>query len=326
MRPSSGVTQNRGFDQIDREIVAFLQENARRPMQEVGVRVGLTAPAVRRRVQRLEESNVVRGYTAVVDACRFGWSTLAITELMTEGAFSGRMVLEEIRKHPEVSGGWTVAGAASAILLLRARDTVHLEQVLDRLRENPGITRTETSVVLSALLERAVALGGPPGIFCLNGRDVDQDVAKTDLDQIDEQIVALLRADARSSFGSIGARVALSAPAVKRRVDRLQANGVIRGYTAAVDPTRFGWGTQALVRLHTVGTLPGRGVLDVVRDLPEVRSAYTVAGAASAVLLVRATDTAHLERTLESLVANASVTRTETAVILSTLVERPFAS
>ena len=48
------------------------------------------------------------------------------------------------------------------------------------------------------------------------------------MDDIDRQIVAQLRANARASFQSIGNRVSLSAPAVKRRVDRLEADGVIR--------------------------------------------------------------------------------------------------
>jgi len=48
------------------------------------------------------------------------------------------------------------------------------------------------------------------------------------MDAIDQQIVALLRANARRSFQDVGGRVALSAPAVKRRVDRLQADGVIK--------------------------------------------------------------------------------------------------
>jgi DNA-binding Lrp family transcriptional regulator len=313
-----------GFDDVDRQIIALLQEDARRPLRDVGVGVGLTAPAVKRRLDRLEHAGVVRGYTAVVDARRFGWTTLAVAQLTTEGTFSGRMVFEAIRAHPEVSGGWTVAGAASAILLLRTRDTVHLEEVLDRLRENPGITRTETSVVLSTLLERSVALGGPPGGAegVLPGDHAPLEEAR--LDDVDEAIVALLRADARRSFGDVGAHVALSAPAVKRRVDRLRADGVIRGYTAMVDPTRFGWGTQAIVALHAEGSLPGRGILDVVRDRPEVMFAYTVAGAASAILLVRATDTGHLERLLESMRATPAVTRAQTSVILSTLIERPF--
>ena len=50
------------------------------------------------------------------------------------------------------------------------------------------------------------------------------------MDEIDRQIVALLRSGARTSFQAIGQRVSLSAPAVKRRVDRLEADGVIRSY------------------------------------------------------------------------------------------------
>ena len=75
------------------------------------------------------------------------------------------------------------------------------------------------------------------------------------MDDIDRQIVALLRQDARRSFQSIGLRVALSAPAVKRRVDRLEADGVIRGYSAQVDPGRFGWGTVSYTHL-TLPTTP----------------------------------------------------------------------
>lgn len=50
------------------------------------------------------------------------------------------------------------------------------------------------------------------------------------MDDIDRQIVAQLRSNARTSFQAIGQRVSLSAPAVKRRVDRLEADGVIRSY------------------------------------------------------------------------------------------------
>ena len=111
------------------------------------------------------------------------------------------------------------------------------------------------------------------------------------MDDIDRQIVALLRQDARRSFQSIGLRVALSAPAVKRRVDRLEADGVIRGYTAQVDPGRFGWGTHAFVALYCEGRMAAAEVRDAVEHHPEVEAAYTVAGEASAVVHVRARDT-----------------------------------
>jgi DNA-binding Lrp family transcriptional regulator len=144
------------------------------------------------------------------------------------------------------------------------------------------------------------------------------------MDAIDERIVALLREDARRSFQSIGSDVALSAPAVKRRVDRLQEQGVIRGYSAQVDPARFGWATHAVVALYCEGRMAAREVRDAVGHHPEVAAAYTVAGDASAVLHVRARDTEHLERTLERLRDAPGVTRTQTQIVLSTLFERPF--
>ena len=144
------------------------------------------------------------------------------------------------------------------------------------------------------------------------------------MDDIDRQIVALLRQDARRSFQSIGMRVSLSAPAVKRRVDRLEAEGVVRGYTALVDPGRFGWGTHAFVALFCEGRMAASEVRDAVEHHPEVAAAYTVAGEASAVVHVRARDTAHLEETLERLRDAPGITRTQTQVVLSTLFERPF--
>src|SRR4051794_19156766 len=113
------------------------------------------------------------------------------------------------------------------------------------------------------------------------------------MDAIDRQIVALLRQDARRSFQSIGMRVALSAPAVKRRVDRLEADGVIRGYSAQVNPGRFGWGTHAFVALYCEGRMAAAEVRDAVEHHPEVEAAYTVAGEASPVGPVRPRDPAH---------------------------------
>jgi len=144
------------------------------------------------------------------------------------------------------------------------------------------------------------------------------------MDEIDRQIVALLRQDARRSFQSIGLRVALSAPAVKRRVDRLEADGVIRGYAARVDPGRYGWPTLAHVELYCVGRMAAAEVREAAERHPEVEAAYTVAGEASAILHVRARDTAHLEATLERIRDHPGITRTQTQIVLSTLFERPF--
>ena len=107
-------------------------------------------------------------------------------------------------------------------------------------------------------------------------------------DETDQQIIALLRQNARRSFQDIGEQVSLSAPAVKRRVDRLEAEGIIRGYTATVEPSAFGWHSHAFVELFCEGRMSGAEVSAAVSKYPEVEGAYTVAGGPSAILHVRA--------------------------------------
>jgi DNA-binding Lrp family transcriptional regulator len=151
------------IDEIDKQIVALLRQNARRSYQDIGERVALTAPAVKRRVDRLESEGVIRGYTATVEPAAFGWHTHAFVELFCEGRMSGAEVSAAVSAHPEIEGAYTVAGGPSAILHVRAIDTQHLERALERIRETAGVTRTQTQVVLSTLFERPVSNGRPAG-------------------------------------------------------------------------------------------------------------------------------------------------------------------
>jgi DNA-binding Lrp family transcriptional regulator len=150
------------MDQIDRQIVALLREDARRSFQDIGGRVSLSAPAVKRRVDRLERSGVIRGYTATIDPQAYGWGTHAFVELFCEGRMSGAEVRDAVAEHPEVEGAYTIAGAPSAIIHVRASDTTHLEEALERIRDTPGVLRTQTQVVLSTLFERPVSNGKGP--------------------------------------------------------------------------------------------------------------------------------------------------------------------
>ena len=147
------------MDAIDRKIVALLQDNARRSFQDIGARVALSAPAVKRRVDRLESDGVITGYAAAVDPAAFGWHTHAFVELFCQGRMSAAEVRAAVAGHPEVAGAYTVAGEPSAILHVRAEDTGHLETALERIRDTPGVMRTQTQVVLSTLLERPFAGG-----------------------------------------------------------------------------------------------------------------------------------------------------------------------
>jgi DNA-binding Lrp family transcriptional regulator len=141
------------------------------------------------------------------------------------------------------------------------------------------------------------------------------------MDATDQQIIACLIADARSSYAEIGTRVSLSAPAVKRRVDRLRAAGVIRGFTAVIDPAAVGWTTEAFVELYCTGRTTPAQIAAMARKDPAVVAAYTVSGEADALVHLRAADISHLEQALERLRAEPFVTSTRSMIVLSRLVE-----
>jgi DNA-binding Lrp family transcriptional regulator len=142
------------------------------------------------------------------------------------------------------------------------------------------------------------------------------------LDRTDERILAELSNDARATYAEIGERVNLSAPAVKRRVDRLLSSGVIRGFTIVIDRSALGWNTEAYVQVFRHGTIAPERLRAAWIDIPEVISAATVTGTADAMLHVIARDMRHLEEALERIRSAAQVERSESIVVLTNIIDR----
>jgi Lrp/AsnC family transcriptional regulator, leucine-responsive regulatory protein len=142
------------------------------------------------------------------------------------------------------------------------------------------------------------------------------------IDELDHEILALLREDGRRTYDDIARHVSLSAPAVKRRVDRLRSTGAIRGFTAVLDPAAMGWRTEALVELfYAPGTLLD-AVATALATVPEVVEAWSVTGEPDAVVRVRTQDNADLERVIMVLQRDGNVVRTRSQIVLSRLVSR----
>lgn len=146
------------LDEIDRRIVAWLQRDGRASYREIGSGVGLSAPAVKRRVDRLVGDGVITGFEAVVDPRAMGWTAEAFVAIFCEGRTSPDRIRTAVAKHPEVIGAYTVTGDHDAMLHVRVLDTAHLEQVLERIRSEPFISQTRSVVVLTRLIERAAPL------------------------------------------------------------------------------------------------------------------------------------------------------------------------
>ena len=139
-----------------------------------------------------------------------------------------------------------------------------------------------------------------------------------ELDLVDQAILRLLSEDARRTFGDIGAIVRLSAPAVKRRVDRLEASGVIRGYTTVVDHAKLGRPLEAFVELRFSGNARVDAIANIGAKIPEVAAVFTVAGDPDALVWIRVRDVQDLKQVVDQLRTTGDVTGTKTMMVLGT--------
>lgn len=142
------------------------------------------------------------------------------------------------------------------------------------------------------------------------------------MDELDRKIIGCLLRDGRSTYAEIGEQVSLSAPAVKRRVDRLVAAGAIRGFTAVIDPAALGWEVEAYVEIYCKGTVGPEELRRGFAGIPEVVGACTVSGSADALVHVLAQNVHQLERAIERMREESNVDHTESVIVLSRLIDQ----
>jgi Lrp/AsnC family transcriptional regulator, leucine-responsive regulatory protein len=141
--------------------------------------------------------------------------------------------------------------------------------------------------------------------------------AEIDLDGTDLEIIDALLKDGRRTLADIGKTVSLSSPAVKRRVDRLEEDGVITGYTARIDHAKLGRTIEAFTELRFAGKTKVADIAGVAADLPEVEAVHTIAGDPDALVHLRVRDVADLTRVIDLLRRSGRVTGTKTLIVLA---------
>jgi Lrp/AsnC family leucine-responsive transcriptional regulator len=140
-------------------------------------------------------------------------------------------------------------------------------------------------------------------------------------DATDMLLAALLVADGRSTLKMLAEATGLSVSAVQARVRRLETDGVIRGYSADVDPESVGLPLAALISLIPLDPTHEYEIPATLAGLPEIESCHSVAGDVSFILFVRVATPTALEALIREVRKRANVA-TRTTVVLQTSFER----
>jgi Lrp/AsnC family transcriptional regulator for asnA, asnC and gidA len=143
------------LDDVDRFILAALQEDGRMPLSEIARRVGVAPATVHERVGKLRRAGVVEGFQVRLKAPALGFTVTALVHLRTELADQVERTIEDLRAIDEVEEVHVVTGEYDLVVKLRAKDTAHLQEVLvQKLHRVTGFIRSATEVCLTTPLER----------------------------------------------------------------------------------------------------------------------------------------------------------------------------
>ncbi len=142
------------------------------------------------------------------------------------------------------------------------------------------------------------------------------------LDEVSHRILAELQADGRLSLAELGRRVALTPPAVAERLRRLEASGVIEGYTARVSPRALGLDLTAFIRLRLPSNVAARNAAEKLGAFPEILEAHHITGDDCFLLKVVVEDTSALGDFIDRI--GDFGTTTTSIVVSSPLDARPI--
>jgi Lrp/AsnC family leucine-responsive transcriptional regulator len=141
-------------------------------------------------------------------------------------------------------------------------------------------------------------------------------------DKIDERIVGELTRNARITHAELAGRVHLSRNAVRQRIERLERDGIIQGYTIVAKPEGDRQSLAALIFVYRQDRMRGADVIQALRGIPEVIACDVVSGEFDLIVRVESPDSDRIRQIWEEIARLPGVRDTLTAFMLSPVIRR----
>jgi Lrp/AsnC family transcriptional regulator, leucine-responsive regulatory protein len=141
------------FDEIDTKILELLQRKGRTKRNDLAEAVGLSIPSVGDRLKKLEDSGVIHGYHAVLDAKKLGKDITAFIFVTVDSSKHFNQFIDHANGFDEILECHAITGEGSHLLKIRTTNTASLERLLAKIQAWSGVTSTRTNLVLSTSKE-----------------------------------------------------------------------------------------------------------------------------------------------------------------------------
>ncbi|SFU28868.1 Lrp/AsnC family transcriptional regulator, regulator for asnA, asnC and gidA [Pustulibacterium marinum] len=147
------------IDGIDKEILRYLMEDARKPILEIARNIGISGAAIHQRLRKLEQSGLLAGSKFVVNPKVLGYSTMAFVGIYLDKAMRNPEAVKVLEEIPEVLECHYTTGNWSILVKILCKDNEHLMNVLNhKIQSIEGVSRTETFISLDQQIDRQIGI------------------------------------------------------------------------------------------------------------------------------------------------------------------------
>ncbi|MBD3195467.1 MAG: winged helix-turn-helix transcriptional regulator [Candidatus Lokiarchaeota archaeon] len=135
------------IDDLDKNIIRILQENARTSYREIQEKLGVSIGTIHNRIAKLKEFDIIEGYTIRLNNAKLGYNLTFLIRIQINGKHT-EDILTEIRNRPEVCSVFHTTGEQSAALICRFKESNDVHKFIRELNERDFITKTVSNMVL----------------------------------------------------------------------------------------------------------------------------------------------------------------------------------
>lgn len=139
------------MDEIDRKILDCLQTNGRISNKELARRIHLVPSAALKRLRRLEQTGIIRGYTCRIDHSKIGLDMNVLISVVTSEKAGSIEIGSKLAELPDICDVFDVAGNTSYMIRAVVKDTAGLNDLIIRLGKIPGVVRTQTTLIMNMI-------------------------------------------------------------------------------------------------------------------------------------------------------------------------------
>jgi Lrp/AsnC family transcriptional regulator for asnA, asnC and gidA len=136
------------LDEIDHQILDILIDNTRVPFTDISKRLLISAGTVHVRVKKMEDAGIIRGSSLNLDYVKLGYSFIAYVGIFLEKTSATEVVINALRDIPFITVAHITTGKFNIFCKVRARDTHHAKEVIFKIDDVAGVSRTETMISL----------------------------------------------------------------------------------------------------------------------------------------------------------------------------------